>query len=62
MNNTIIKFMMNNWLIPLIIVGLVIVVVAKKTNFSLTDYLADRVIQKMEANYQPYGPTATHDR
>lgn len=35
---------------------LVVFFLANKFNISFTDYVADRVIQKLEADYYPLGP------
>ncbi len=33
-----------------------VLVTIKQTDFSLTDHIADRVIEKLDADYSPYGP------
>ena len=46
----------NPWIIPVAVVLLVSWFVLKNTNFSVTGYIADKVVEKLEADYDPYGP------
>jgi ABC-type cobalt transport system substrate-binding protein len=49
-------FLKKNAIVP-IVVGLAIVFfVIKTTNFSVIDMIANRVIEKMQLKYSPYGP------
>ena len=50
------ELLKRSWVLPLIVVMVALFVVIKKTNFSLTDHIADRVIEKLNADYSPYGP------
>ncbi len=52
------ELLKRSWVLPLIVVMVALFVVIKKTNFSLTDHIADRVIEKLNADYSPYGPNA----
>ena len=51
-----VQFAKRSWLLAATIILCFAAIAANKWNFSLTDYIADRVIQKLEANYNPYGP------
>ena len=55
-DDNVFDFVKNTWFLPAIILLLLALVVVKKFDFSLTGYIADRVIQKLEADYNPYGP------
>lgn len=59
MNNTVLNFLKNNWLVPAIVISLMALGMVKWMDFSLTDYVADKVIEKLNADYTPYGPTTT---
>jgi len=54
--NEILNFLKKSWLIPVVLVLFVGAIVAHKTNFSLTDHIANKVIEKLNADYSPYGP------
>jgi len=54
----VLELLKRSWVLPLIVVMVALFVVIKKTNFSLTDHIADRVIEKLNADYSPYGPNA----
>jgi hypothetical protein len=56
-NDDVLGFVKNTWFLPAIILLLLTLVVVKKFDFSLTGYVADKVIQKLEADYNPYGPS-----
>ena len=47
----------SSWLVPAIIVLVLFLVVIKKSHFSLTDAVAEKVIFKLNADYSPFGPT-----
>jgi len=55
-NNEVLNFVKNTWFLPVIILLLLALLAIKKFDLSLTDYLADKVIRKLEADYNPYGP------
>jgi hypothetical protein len=50
-----------SWFIPAIIFLLLIFVAARRFHISVTDVVADRVIQKLNADYMPYGPPPPAD-
>lgn len=56
-NGDVFEFVKNTWFLPAIILLLLALVVAKKFDFSFTDYLANKVIHTLEADYSPYGPS-----
>ena len=58
MNDNVLHFLKNSWVVLAIVIMIVAMVAIKKFDFSLSDYLVDKVIQKIEANYSPYGPKA----
>ena len=47
----------NVWFLPVVVVLGIILFAVNKFDFSLTDFVADRVIQRLNANYSPYGPS-----
>ena len=47
------------WLTPALVFLAVFGFAAVKFNFSLTDHLVNKTIQKWNNEYQPYGPNAT---
>ena len=58
MNDKVLHFLKNSLVVPAIVIMIVSLVAIKKFDFSLSDYLANKVIQKIDANYSPYGPNA----
>ena len=50
------EFFKRSWLVPAILCLFVALVLVKKFDFSLTDHIANKVIQKLDADYSPYGP------
>lgn len=50
--------------IPFIIIATLLLgsYLISKFDFSITDYIADRVIEKMELKYSPYGPNVVDPR
>lgn len=42
-------------LVPVIAILLLLFFIAKQSKFSVIDIIADRVIEKMELKYSPYG-------
>ncbi len=53
------ELLKRSWILPLIVIMVALLVVIKKYDFSLTDHIADRVIEKLDADYSPYGPNVT---
>lgn len=54
--NELIEKLKNNYVVPLLVIAGLAVVLAVKTDFSLLDFVADRVVERMEGRYSPYGP------
>ena len=50
-----------SWFIPAIVFLLLAFVCAKRFHLSFVDCVADRVIQKLDANYSPFGPPPPSD-
>lgn len=46
----------NSYLLPLVLILGIGGAVVWKSDFSVFDFLADRVIERIDARYSPYGP------
>lgn len=46
----------NSWLVPAVLGLALVLVISIKYKFSFTDYLVNKTIQKLNEEYQPYGP------
>jgi len=46
------------WILIVTLVLLGALLLIKKSDFSFTDHIVDRVIERIDANYNPYGPNA----
>jgi len=53
---TIWNFLKTSYVLPIGALLVVLLVLAIKKNFSFVDVVAERVIEKMELRYSPYGP------
>lgn len=42
-------------LVPVLVILLLLFLIVKNSKFSIIDIIADRVIEKMELKYSPYG-------
>ena len=49
-------YLKKSWVLPSVVVLIALVIVVKMTHFSFTDYIAGRVIRRLNAEYNPYGP------
>lgn len=50
------KTIQSSVLLPVIVVASLLVILFISSNGSVWDFVADRVIDRMEAKYSPYGP------